>query len=301
MKKSLKVLISSLMIALTFASSQGIHGMEDSSERGEQGVKRPFVYRVPSVSDITEDPEQKKRRGEEIRENPFNGCPKEITAMVLQLAAIDECLNNRSPVNILLVCREWQKQIEEGFIAGKTVKKLCQEAWYGVPGHEEIYERFLKSVLIYRPQKGSEVGMITMRISELGNPLEGTFDLSQCGNVGKYLSISTGYRKGKKQENKKKLEIWLAPRFLIEKKLTTTAGHFQCIFGNWSDKAPVGIFWTWGGSDDLTWYDYLTRQNYDELSTDNLYEKCHEAAGPEPVDYMGGVAESKKFHVHFLN
>ncbi|WP_032113621.1 hypothetical protein [Candidatus Paracaedibacter symbiosus] len=203
MKKNLKVLISSLIIALTFASPQAIHGMEDFSKRGGQGVKRPFAHRVSSVSDITEDLEQKKRRGEEIRENPFNGCPKEITAMVLHLAAIDECLNNRSPVNILLVCREWQKLIEEEFIAGKTVKKICQEAWYGVPGHEEIYERFLKGVLVYRPQKGSEVGMITMRISELGNPLEGTFDLSQCGNVGKYLSISTGYRKGKKQENKK--------------------------------------------------------------------------------------------------
>ncbi|HTF29797.1 MAG TPA: hypothetical protein VK625_13180, partial [Flavitalea sp.] len=66
----------------------------------------------------------------------FEGCPKEIKVMILHRATIGECLNNRSPVNILLVCREWRKLIEEGSIDGKTVKKLCQEAWYGVPGHE---------------------------------------------------------------------------------------------------------------------------------------------------------------------
>ncbi|WP_032113622.1 hypothetical protein [Candidatus Paracaedibacter symbiosus] len=88
---------------------------------------------------------------------------------------------------------------------------------------------------------------------------------------------------------------------MIEKKLTTTAGHFQRIFGKWSDKAPVGIFWTWGGWDDLTWYDYLTTQNYDELSIDNLYEKgCMYAVGDEPFQYYGGAATSKKFHVHFM-
>lgn len=46
-------------------------------------------------------------------ESAFKVCPKEITAIILHRAAIDECLNNRSPINILLVCREWRKLIEE--------------------------------------------------------------------------------------------------------------------------------------------------------------------------------------------
>jgi hypothetical protein len=117
MKKTLKHLISSLMIVLIFASFQVIQGMEL----------------------------------EPADESAFKVCPKEIKAMILHRAAIDECSNNRSPVNILLVCREWRKVIEEESITGKTIKKLCQEAWYGIPGHEEIYERFLKGVLIYRP------------------------------------------------------------------------------------------------------------------------------------------------------
>jgi len=134
-------------------------------------------------------------------------------------------------------------------------------------GYEEIYQRFLNGLLIYRPMKGSDVGMITLPISELRNPLEGTFDLSRCGDTGKYLSISTGYRKRKKPENAGKIEIWLAPRFLIEKELNTTAKHFQAIFPTkWNANAPVGMFWTWSGDAALSSMDYLTTESMNNLS-----------------------------------
>lgn len=265
MKKNLKLLISSLMLALIFTSPQALQSTEL----------------------------------EPADEPAFKVCPKEITAMILHHAAIDECLNNRSPVNILLVCKEWRELIEEESIGGKTVKELCQEAWYGVPGHEEIYDRFLKGVLIYRPQEGSDEGIITMRISELLNPLEGTFDLSQCGEVGKCLSISTGYRKRKNAENGNKVEIWLAPRFLIEKKLKTTASHFQDIYEKWNDSAPVGIFLTWGKWNDLNDHDYLLTENFDQLSYTNLYEKSRNMKNEELWSWIG--ASMQYMHVHFEN
>lgn len=137
-------------------------------------------------------------------------------------------------------------------------------------GYEAIYERFLKGVLLYRPTKGSDVGMVTLPIKDLANPLEGTFDLSRCGDTGKYLSIATGYRKGKKPENASKVEIWLAPKFLIEKELNSTAAHFEPIMADWKQDAPVGVFWTWG-TDDMNLYDYLTDKNIDELSGMYLY------------------------------
>ena len=93
-------------------------------------------------------------------------------------------------------------------------------------GYEEVYERFLKGKLIYKPQEGSDVGRIDLPIAALANPLEGTFDLSKCGDAGNYFSISTGYRKQKIAKNESKVEIWFAPRFLIEKELKTTASHF---------------------------------------------------------------------------
>jgi len=170
---------------------------------------------------------------------------------------------------------------------------------------EEIYQRFLKGVLIYRPQVGSDVGKIELPISALQNPLEGTFDLSQCGDVGNYISISTGYRKEKKAGNANKVEIWFVPRFLIENELQTTASHFQEVFGNWSPTAPVGIFWTWGGWDNLTFMDHAVSQSMDELSDNNLYEK-HGAAvlawwvsSAVHARSIHVALSAKKFHIHF--
>jgi len=134
-------------------------------------------------------------------------------------------------------------------------------------GYEEIYRRFVMGKLIYKPDSNSDKGRIELPIRALANPLEGTFDLSQCGDSGKYLSISTGYRKGKKAENEDKVEVWLAPRFLIEKNRAGSASHFKPIMSGWSAaSAPVGIFWTWGESDDLTDYHHLTEDSIDSLS-----------------------------------
>lgn len=164
-------------------------------------------------------------------------------------------------------------------------------------GHESIYQRFLNGVLIYRPQKGCDDGMVRLSIRELGTPLEGTFDLSKCGNIGKYLSIATGYRKAKKPENENKVEIWIAPRFLIERELGTMAAHFMPIMDNWKqDAAPIGMFWTWGGWDDLGWYDYLTNESMENLSKMDLYVHFRRAIRsldghtPRLPKYTGGYS-----------
>src|SRR5690349_6352656 len=58
---------------------------------------------------------------------------------------------------------------------------------------ERVYEMFLNGILVYRPCKDND-GIVVLRIAELDNALEGTFDLSGCGDTQNYLSISTGYR-----------------------------------------------------------------------------------------------------------
>jgi hypothetical protein len=139
------------------------------------------------------------------------------------------------------------------------------------------------------------------------NPLEGTFDLSRCGDTGKYLSISTGYRKGKKPENANKVEIWFAPRFLVEKEINGSASHFKAVFpAKWPTTAPVGMFWTWGGSDDLGWYDYLTSENIENLSKIDLYEnyKLSVCGGLRSYDARHVYLSSsslRRFHVLFVN
>jgi hypothetical protein len=153
-------------------------------------------------------------------------------------------------------------------------------------GFEAIYQRFLNGVLVYRPNPGNDAGMIKLPIAALKNPLESTFDLSKCGDTGQYLSISTGYRKKVNPANANKVEIWFAPKFLIEKELATTAGHFKQLFGGWmsaskwAPDAHVGIFWTWGGDNDLDSYDYLTTKNMENLSKIDLFAIWRGADGP---------------------
>lgn len=147
-------------------------------------------------------------------------------------------------------------------------------------GHEEDYMRFINGKLIYKPNQDNDVGRLEIPFSILSNPLENTFDLSRCGDTWKYISIATGYRKGQKAKNKDKTEVWIVPKFVVEKNLASTAKHLAPIMNKFT--SPVGIFWTWGGweggdyitSGKMGWYDYLTVQNFDKLSNgENLYEK----------------------------
>jgi hypothetical protein len=133
-------------------------------------------------------------------------------------------------------------------------------------GHEATYLRFLNGVLIYTPARGNKV---TLPIAKLVDPLEGVFDLSQCGDADKYLRIATGYRREVK--NDAKVEIWFTPRFLVEKELNASANYLKPIFGNWKESNSVGIFWSWS-DEALKDYEYLT-QTMDEISNDSLYKK----------------------------
>jgi hypothetical protein len=222
------------------------------------------------------------------------------------------------------ILADYQQQRSRGFIdifklaLGGEAEEKKEPAAQMVPaippvaqGYEAIYQRFLNGVLVYRPQPGNDAGMIKLPIADLKpNPLEGTFDLSLCGDAGKYLSISTGYRKVIKPKNAKKVEIWLAPRFLIEKELATTASHFNAIIGKWTADAYVGIFWNWGGDNNLSWFDYLVSQDIENLSKNNLYENWAQGASADALGSMGrqiavvwqgrgGGRDAKSFNLFF--
>jgi hypothetical protein len=194
-------------------------------------------------------------------------------------------------------------------------------------GYEDIYRRFIEGKLIYRPNLGSDKGKIEFRIGDLANPLDGTFDLSQCGDTGQYLSISTGYRKGLNPRNENKAEIWLTPRFLVDRTIRNSSWfplfqderHLRPIMNSWGgEKATVGIFWSWGswGKDD---YDYLITDPLEVLGSESLYEKWRKLGrtceregdehGKNPLPRPPARAltwprnpdASAKFHVSFLN
>lgn len=147
-------------------------------------------------------------------------------------------------------------------------------------GYEEIYRCFYNGKLIFNNGEGE----VVLPISDLSNPLNGRFDLSRCGDAGRYLSIYTGYRKSRNPANDNKIEIWFAPRFLIERELDTTARHFASIIGDWNPANSIGIFWTAGIWDRLDFYDYVTNQKIEELGNNNLFMQARNADTTRTLD-----------------
>lgn len=130
--------------------------------------------------------------------------------------------------------------------------------------------------MIYKPNKENDIGRIELPIASLLNPLESTFDLSRCGDAGKYLSISIGYRReATKSANPTKWEVFITPKFLIEGYKTTTAAHYAPIC-NSSWTAPFAVIQDYGGWTDINWYWYHVTLSDEKLNTKNLYEICCE-------------------------
>jgi V8-like Glu-specific endopeptidase len=133
-------------------------------------------------------------------------------------------------------------------------------------GHEELYRKFLNGKLVYKPNDDG-TGMVEVPISSLANPLEGTFDLSAFGDTGRYISIHTGYKKGKIAANSSKLEIWACPKFL-----GATAPQFAGIMSQW--ESPIAYFWTRGRHDMAAEnFDYLLKTEFCMNNELNCYEK----------------------------
>jgi len=276
MKTRFKLLSTSLIVALSFASSQASYGMEVEA----------FEFNKLAL------PLQKK-----------------ILDMAIYQQAVDE---GKSPGNIEATCKAFRDIIvtdTDNF--NKNIKLDEKErsplpfntrlaflkglkVYYNIntPEQIEVFDKIYNGKLIYRPNPNSDDGKIELPISALKHPLKGKFDLSKCGDAGNYLSINMGYRKKMNPENAEKVEIWVALRILIEKELDGTASHFKPIMENWdTEKAPGAIFFTWGGWDNLGWYDYLTSENMDDLSKVDLYKNWEKTA-------PGRIGEGVRVRAH---
>lgn len=246
----------------------------------------------------------------------FSALPLDLKVPILAMVAFDFGKTKKSLSNLAFVCNDWNINIINNNSKGGTIKSSIRRAWiYGRCGRndiidseeQEIFSRFYKGALIYRPIEGSDEGMIRLPISGLRNPLESSFDLSQRGKAGQHLSIATGYRKAQTPANSGKLEIWIAPWFLIQGELGTTAAHFKPIMDHWKqENAPVGMFWTWGGDNMLDLYDHLTTKNMVELAQQSLCENWQTLPERPMMDEFcmcvsPALEASRTLHISFVN
>lgn len=161
------------------------------------------------------------------------------------------------------VCKNWYKHI--------TTPRPSQLSFYKEPHSLEmacILELYHNIFLRYYPSNESQ--FIDLHVSEFKSPLHGQFNLNNCGDTEKFFKIGKGYKTHIIPENKGKYEIWLLLRSEAQK-----IDHFKELFDKkrWPKSAPVGLIFCWNEYEpkDFTWY--LTTQNLNSLSTDNLFTK----------------------------
>ncbi len=205
----------------------------------------------------------------------FGRVVKSNKIQILTLAASDE---NTAPGNLRLVCREWRDIIDGLINKEDKIRKYVDQhpIWqklirvsFGGLGHDADWNTILNGELVYKPNPDSDDGIKRLKISDLPNPFAGSFDLSGCGDADKYLSISMGLRKGRKDSNADKSEIWLIPRFLAMQKLEGNASYLKGTMGQCSADIPVAVIFNWWGSPKDA-YAFCYWADYAELMKTNL-------------------------------
>ena len=207
MFKIFKLMTSSFIMAITFAAPQLSHAMQ-AHELPEAGRVKGLVAKYK----ITEAAIKDESSAKGVTLHSFPGIHADIRKFIVKIVVFDRCLNNISPAKLAGVNKEWAAVVRDEMKPGKP----SYQAWYGLTTeNEHIYQQFLRGRLLYKPYTDGGL-MVTLKIEELANQLEGKLDLSACGFgkiVEEKLSISIGKRKKLNPENQNKIEIWLAANF----------------------------------------------------------------------------------------
>ncbi|HCU06914.1 MAG TPA: hypothetical protein DIC42_04975 [Holosporales bacterium] len=201
---------------------------------------------------------------------PLKKCANAVNNLMAAELQIRTTLQQHEGRQVISMINQFQIE----FLKIKEKKSIGTNLLISVASkaNEEAYQDFLKLKLIYKPDPKSDIGRMIFSVQDLANLLYGIFDLSGCGEAGKYVSISTGYRQEKNPENKNKIEVWFTPRFIVEQHLNSTAVHFSPIWQKWRPSIQVGVFFTYGswGSRDFYFYE-ITKKN-ETLNNLTLYD-----------------------------
>lgn len=241
-------------------------------------------------SSIAMEPAKNTSNEKLIISSDVSNSIQNIHEMISDLSTRNNDSNSEYMDNAKSLCADWYQFIS-------NCHKFINEMQYTSPLIEEgtvnleqkcLHELFYNLELVYNPNPDSEEGLVRFKISDLPNPQEGTFDLSQCGDAGKYLTISTGYPQKESVENKNKLEIWIVRRDFIEEELKENRvqqlkGHFPewsdkadykyiCGLTEWKKNVPIGIFWTRSDWRETHLHNATIDQSISSLKSKTLYE-----------------------------
>lgn len=202
--------------------------------------------------------EESKELSERIVRNLWIG--SDIDPMIIEYLSFEDV-----QYTLPQVCKCWYNIIEALFLK----KEARLKEHYNI---SEIDYQTLKGMSIrYKPDPESDKGIKISKIPAFVSPFGYDFNLSKCGEAGKHVRIQIDYRREKDPQSKDKMEVWIAPKFIVQKDLSTTAAHYEPIMSEWLPEASFGIFYTWWNWYDMNWYSYLVTHAPCELNEKNCF------------------------------
>lgn len=182
-----------------------------------------------------------------------------------------------NPTKFRLLSKQW-KSFLDGLEKPQLLINLdkislaqqCMTAWLSNDGRNTILGRFFNGRLVYK--KGAPEELV-LPFSVLGNPFKGTFDSSVWGNIADdvVITINDFDRFSEvKGKNENKLVIGLFLRQMAEQEIGSSAKPLAALMNSW--KVSVAILWRYGNWVDMTWFDYLTNESLDSVSSYNVFE-----------------------------
>jgi len=178
---------------------------------------------------------------------------------------------------IWLMKQHFEKSNNEG-----TLPKVPRDVQYVICQtlHELFANPVLDGELVYKDRWKKA---IFINIMDLINE-KGCIDLSNqvFGNLSDSLTITTAPEVFFRfVEKSYRLLVLIAPKFLIEEKIETTAKPFQPIMANWNEEqAPIGIFYRVECYSNLNQYDHLITENLFTISENSLCKLAIRFARP---------------------
>jgi hypothetical protein len=271
MSKHLKLLTASLIMVLTLASPQVLHGMEsDTPKQDPEFIELGNLHQT-----------------------------------VVVLAAIEACKSNISPIKFLQLSKDWQAFFKNSTMEGKPLMQTLQDTWFGVPGNEETYQTLLNCVYRYRMRCIGNDWKNIIKIGDLPIPLYSEVKLPNnklFESVNKYYGIRVGIPQAFKADDGKDV-VWLCPRFAVAKLIETTNNtELKEILNAWDEKFSFGVFFTKTKGSNLYIVHFLGNQDQIFISDNDfshILERAVQHGRLRPC--VGHAFYSQFCNVHFVN
>ena len=287
MKKNWKLLTASLVVALNLATPQTTHGM-DAEPANQWKTFTPHIETFKCSYEIL---------------------PRDVRTLIAQHTAIAACNQNKKEVFHRLAGKK-QEFFKNKTIEGKPITQLCQEVWFGVPGHEGEYQKLLKGVIRLRTAYDSNDWQDLIKIASLPIPLRSEIQLPTEGifqGIYRWFGIRIGIPQVFTADDDKSV-VWLCPRFAVAKLIETANNEdLKEILTTWDQKFSLGVFFTHTKYNKVYILRHMTNQPLSMFEDEN-FRKLY--AEPSQVhDVPAGVVPTTRrhpiilsaFHVHFVN